>query len=84
MMAQAWCVTKPDGKALIGIPLGPGQDAVYFNAHRVYGPTMLPHLFARWTQVYSELNYTWYDRICESCYQELFVVQKEIENNEKL
>ncbi len=30
------CVTKPRGRALIGVPTG--FDAIYFNAHRLYGP----------------------------------------------
>lgn len=73
-MARAWCVLKKGGQALIGMPTGP--DTVVFNTHRIYGPVMLPHLFANFKQIYSELDYKNYDSECSFCYQELFVLEK--------
>jgi len=51
-MAKAWCLTKPGGRALVGFPCG--MDLINFNANKLYGPVMLPHLFANWNQIYSE------------------------------
>ena len=51
-MAKAWCLTKPGGRALVGMPCG--MDLINFNANKLYGPIMLPHLFANWNQIYSE------------------------------
>ena len=34
-MAKAWCITKPNAKALIGVPTGPTDKIIfnrYFNA----------------------------------------------------
>ena len=75
-MARAWCVLKPGGRALIGIPIGPGVDRIYFNSHKLYGPLMLSHLFSNWKQIFSDLNYDTYDDECIPCYQEIFIVEK--------
>ena len=75
-MARAWCVLKPGGRALIGIPIGPGVDRIYFNSHKLYGPLMLSHLFSNWKQIHSDLNYDTYDDECIPCYQEIFIVEK--------
>ena len=75
-MARAWCVLKPGGRALIGIPIGPGVDRIYFNSHKVYGPIMLSHLFSNWKQIFSDLNYDLYSDECIPCYQEVFIVEK--------
>jgi hypothetical protein len=48
-MARAWCLVKPGGRALVGVPSGP--DIVVFNSHRIYGPVAYSHLFANWKQV---------------------------------
>ena len=42
-MARIWCMVKPGGHAVIGYPAG--YDAIEYNAHRVYGPILLSHLF---------------------------------------
>jgi Caenorhabditis protein of unknown function, DUF268 len=34
-VARVWCITKPGGYLLLGLPTG--IDAIKFNAHRVYG-----------------------------------------------
>ena len=75
-MARAWCVLKPGGRALIGIPIGPGVDRIYFNSHKLYGPIMLSHLFSNWKQIFSDLNYDYYSDECIPCYQEVFIVEK--------
>ena len=76
VMAKAWCVLKPGGQALVGFPIGPGKDIIYFNTHKLYGPVMLPHLFANFKQVYSEFDYKNFNERCAWCYQDLFVVEK--------
>lgn len=48
-IARAWCVTKPRGELLIGVPTD-NVDRIEFNAHRVYGPLMYSHLVANWKQ----------------------------------
>ena len=88
-MAKAWCLMKPGGRALIGVPSG--MDAILFNGNRLYGPIMYSHLFANWNQIYSE--YRDFDngfdtdprkfcecgRTCENimwCYQPMSVIEK--------
>lgn len=52
-IARAWCVTKPRGELLIGVPTDGGKgDRIEFNAHRVYGPIMYSHLLANWKQIW--------------------------------
>ena len=51
-MAKTWCLTRPGGRALVGLPCG--MDLINFNANKLYGRIMLPHLFANWNQIYSE------------------------------
>ena len=77
-MARAWCILKPGGRALIGVPSGP-TDRVTFNKHKLYGPVMLPHLFANFKQIYSTLDYNYQDEYSErwpTSYQPLYVVEK--------
>ena len=83
-MAKAWCLIKPKGRALVGVPSG--LDAILFNAHRNYGPIMSSHLFANWDIIYSqylEINEKSIVKdICEenadlfSCFQPLTVIEK--------
>jgi hypothetical protein len=47
-IARAWCATKPGGYLVIGVPYG--RDAIEYNAHRIYGDIMYPHLVANWYQ----------------------------------
>ena len=49
-IARAWCATKEGGHLVIGVPVG--RDAIEYNAHRIYGPVMYPHLVANWEQVW--------------------------------
>ena len=55
-MAQAWCLVRPGGRALVGIPTG--SDWIRFNAGRIYGPFQLSHLFANWKQVFTKAKIT--------------------------
>ena len=86
-MAKAWCLTKPGGRALVGFPCG--MDLINFNANKLYGPIMLPHLFANWDQIYSEYREFPYglktnpkdfcgaeDEPIRYCYQPMTVVEK--------
>ena len=50
--AKAWCLTKPGGRGLFGMPVL--YDIVLFNSARVYGPLQLSHLFANWRLVFTE------------------------------
>lgn len=47
-IARAWCATKPGGYLVIGVPFG--ADAIEYNAHRIYGSIMYPHLVSNWYQ----------------------------------
>lgn len=47
-IARAWCITKPGGYLLLGVPVG--DDSIQYNAHRVYGSIQYPHLVANWHQ----------------------------------
>lgn len=49
-IARAWCMTKPGGYMVLAVPLG--DDAIEYNAHRIYGKIQLPHLTANWHQVF--------------------------------
>jgi hypothetical protein len=85
-MAKAWCLTKPGGKLLIGVPVG--YDAVYFNMHRMYGPVQLSHMFANWKIDYTEakmfkdgMRTKDEDLPCtpkEMCYQPIHILEKEV------
>ena len=45
---------KPGSRALVGFPAG--KDTICFNAAKLYGSFLLPHVFANWKQIYSEGN----------------------------
>ena len=84
-MSKAWCLTKPGGKLLIGVPTG--YDSIYFNAHRLYGPIQYSHLFANWNVVYTEtkmfkdgIRTKEEDLPCtpmQMCYQPVHILQKD-------
>jgi hypothetical protein len=50
-IARAWCLTKPGGHLVLGVPDDMARDSIQFNAHRMYGPVMYMHLTANWEQV---------------------------------
>ena len=58
-MGRAWCQMKPGGRALVGVPTG--KDQICFNAHRVYGPIMYPHIFANWKLIYTSVDPRMYE-----------------------
>ena len=44
-VAEAWCVTTPEARLAIGVPVTSGQHGVLvFNAHRIYGAKNYPYL----------------------------------------
>ncbi len=49
-IARAWCASKPGARMLIAVMTG--GDEITYNAHRVYGSIMYPHLVANWHQVW--------------------------------
>ena len=85
-MAKAWCVMKPKGRALVGVPSG--LDKVIFNTNKNYGRIMNSHLFANWDVVHSEFQELKVDTLgfdirvfCNDdsvfwCYQPITVVEK--------
>jgi hypothetical protein len=75
-MARLWCVVRPGGKALVGVPTGP--DQLFYNANRVYGPLQYSHLMANWKQVYSGVDSQERFQHCQYCasYQPLHVLEK--------
>jgi len=50
-IARAWCMTKKQGNLVLNVPFNQ-QDALIYNAHRIYGPVQLPHLLANWKQIW--------------------------------
>ena len=48
-MAQAWCMVKPGGMFILGVPTtSDGSSYIEWNAQRVYGKARLQHLTANW------------------------------------
>merc|ERR1719210_3096865 len=52
-IAKTWCITKDSGPMFVGVPSGK-HDAVYWNAHRRYGPLLWAQLMANWRQLDKE------------------------------
>ena len=84
-MAKAWCLTKPKGRALVGVPSG--MDLVFFNSNRNYGRIMNSHLFASWNVIYSDFMEINADSIVEDfcrnqedqlrhCFEPLTIIEK--------
>ena len=56
-IARAWCIAKTGASLVIAVPdskFSLPDDAIKFNAHRVYGPVMFSNLFANWKQVWRD------------------------------
>ena len=53
-IARAHCVCKPGGSLVIAVMTEDGNDAIKFNAHRVYGVKRWPYLASNWEQVHRE------------------------------
>jgi hypothetical protein len=53
-IARAHCVCKPSGSLVIAVMTDDGNDALQFNAHRVYGDVRWPYLASNWHQVHRE------------------------------
>ena len=48
-LRQAWCMTRPGGLALVGVPMSCAPDGeIEFNAHRIYGVRRLAHIAKGW------------------------------------
>ena len=78
-MARTWCTVAPGGRALVGVPVA-GKDLVCMNAHRMYGPVMMSHLFASWDVVWTNVgNLTSYPVDCNNWMaQPITVLEKPI------
>ena len=82
--ARAWCLTKPGGRMLLGVPVS--FDAVLFNAAKLYGKLQLEHLFANWEIIDMSADLSKYGRDAKSedypvpgaiySYQPVFVLEK--------
>jgi hypothetical protein len=67
-MARSWCLVKPGGYAMVGVPFGP--DVIGFNSHKIYGPLALAQLFANWEHLYTEADMKNNNETnCYYCYQ---------------
>ena len=53
VMGRAWCLLKPGGRALVGVPVG--KETICFNAHKFYGPAMFNHVFANWKLIHWDI-----------------------------
>jgi hypothetical protein len=54
-VARTWCVADDkDGKLVIAVPYG--DDAIFFNAHRQYGPVRYPYLVTNWRLEYEGIG----------------------------
>ena len=51
-IARARCVSKPGASLTIAVPFG--EDAIAFNAHRVYGKNRYPYLASNWRQIWRQ------------------------------
>ena len=51
-LRQAWCMTRPGGIALVGLPMTcEDAGAIEFNAHRIYGMRRLAEIAQGWEWV---------------------------------
>lgn len=54
-IARAHCVSKAHGKLVIAVMMTPDyQDALEFNAHRMYGKRRWPYLTTNWKIIHRE------------------------------
>lgn len=52
-MAKMLSTIKPGGLFFLGVPVvDDGKDALFWNAHRIYGAMRLPKMFAGWRFIY--------------------------------
>ena len=79
-MSRAWCLLRPGGRVLIGLPTG--RDEICFNSHRVYGTFLYSRLFSYWKQIYSEVDPKVYHKetVCrdlsQNTYQPIHILEK--------
>lgn len=74
---RIFCLLKPGGVLFLGLPVGP--DAVYWNAHRVYGPLRLHLATSAWRLLDVlglERRVTSRDRLGDYNHQPILVLQK--------
>jgi hypothetical protein len=73
-MARSWCLVKPAGKALVGLPSG--EEVIGFNSHRIYGPQNYPQIFANWEVFATNTDFTKFKRSSIAGYQSLHALNK--------
>lgn len=82
-MRTAYEYLKDDGILMLGVPLG--QDALIWNAHRIYGPQRLPLLLQGWKVVDVYSTYKGNDIFKESFgvyAQPLLILKKNFQSKE--
>ena len=65
-VATAWCASKASAKLLMAVMTG--DDMIQYNAHRIYGKIMHPHLVANGKQLWK----------APGGYQVVHIFQKEL------
>ena len=55
-IARAWCVASEEASLVIAVPWDSHEDAIEFNAHRVYSKVRYPYLTSNWRAISSENN----------------------------
>ena len=75
-MAKSWCILKPKSLAFVGVPAY--KDYLFYNMNRRYGLKTLPHLFANWKQIHTDLEVlkSHKRKIGEGLQDSIFVLQK--------
>lgn len=83
-MAKSWCILKPKSLALVGVPAY--KDYLFYNMNRRYGLKTLPHLFANWKQIHTDLEVlkSHKRKIGEGIQDSIFVLQKAEKSEEML
>lgn len=64
-VAQMWCMAKPGGALVIGVPYCDKDecDQIAFNAHREYGKTRYSYLTTNWNQKWRSANDELWQRV---------------------
>jgi len=76
-IAQAWCVSKPDARLVLGVPTYMnGRDRIEFNAGKVFGPILYPYMVTNWGFIWPHDDNKRIMSEGSIVYQPLFVFKK--------
>ena len=73
-MARSWCLVKPGGQALVGLPSG--EEVIGFNSHRIYGPATYPDMFSNWEVAATNTNFSKFTRASIAAYQSIHALNR--------